>query len=298
MRIRPTAVAVATVHALVAGCGDGGGSDADSADEAAPSPTPPLAVEISDETPYTSERNVTVFAPSEGSDWPVVVYFNGGVTPDGYPLDDPNRELLTSIAEQGVVVYAPVWDGSGPNGGSQDSVCAMAFAAETSSDHGGDPDRMTIAGYSAGGYNAVVHGFIADDPPLPATDCAVTTEVDLPRAAVSGGGPFFAAEAARAGLFPAEAWTSLTPEQIDAFDAYLVLDQNPDLTVRLWVGEDDVGGNPERPFPIADSNREYHAALVDAGFDTELVEVPGGHEVQLTERDSFVETIVATAQAG
>jgi acetyl esterase/lipase len=173
----------------------------------------------------------------------------------------------------------------------------MAFAVDTAADHGGDPRQVTLAGYSAGGYDAVIHGFVADDPPLPVTDCVVAAEVDLPQAVVSGGGPFFVADAARAGLLPADAWASLTPEQIDAFDPYLALDLNPDLTVRLWVGEDDVGGNPERPFPIADSNREFHAALVESGLDTELVEVPGGHEVAVTEQDSFVETIVEAARA-
>ena len=194
------------------------------------------------------------------------------------------------------MVYAPHWDSEGPAGGSQDSVCAIAFAAETAATYGGDPDEMTLAGYSAGGHDAVIHGFIADDPPLPVTDCAVDPAVGQPEVAVSGGGPFFVAEAARAGLLPAEVWTSLTPGQIDAFDPYLVLERNPDLVVRLWVGEDDRGGIPERPVPIAESNREYDAALQAAGIDAELLEVPGGHEVVDTELDSFVDTIEAAAR--
>ena len=64
----------------------------------------------------------------------------------------------------------------------------------------------------------------------------------------------------------------------------------------LWVGEGDVGGNPDQPFPIAESNRRYHAALVDAGFEVELIEVPGGHEVGQTHRDQFADAIVVTAQ--
>jgi predicted esterase len=64
----------------------------------------------------------------------------------------------------------------------------------------------------------------------------------------------------------------------------------------MWVGDNDVGGNPEQPFPIAESNREYHAALQEAGYDAELIEVPGGHEVIERHCDAFIDTIVETAR--
>lgn len=292
-------VGVLVVGLAVAGCGDDGSTETGGTTATGPSTTlsTPLAVDVSGPTPYTSTKDVTVFAPTEGSDWPVVVYFHGGVVPDDYPTES-DRSLFTAVAEQGVVVYAPHWQSTGPAGGSQDSVCAMAFAQQTADEHGGDPSDVTLAGYSAGGYSAVIHGFLAEDPPLAVTDCVVDPSAQPARAAVSGGGPFFVADAARAGLLPDPAWTSLTPEEIDDFDPYLVLDRNPDLQVRLWVGAADVGGNPNQPFPIADSNREYHAALVDAGFDVELVEVPGGHEVESTRRAEFVDLIVETARSG
>jgi hypothetical protein len=96
-------------------------------------------------------------------------------------------------------------------------------------------------------------------------------------------------------------WAALTPEQIDAFDPYLALDRNPDLHVRLVIGEDDVGGNPSVVFPIAETNREYFDTLVKAGYDADLTEVPGGHEGPLTPgpdgMDTYVNVIVDTARS-
>ena len=63
-----------------------------------------------------------------------------------------------------------------------------------------------------------------------------------------------------------------------------------------------VGGQPAVMFPIAESNRNDHAALVDAGYDAELTEVPGGHLEPITPGtegwDTYVATIVATAHGG
>ncbi len=118
---------------------------------------------------------------------------------------------------------------------------------------------------------------------------------------MAGGAPLFAADAARSGLLDANPqWSSLTPEQIDAFDPDLALGRNPELQVRLVVGEEDIGGTPGVPFPIAESNRDYHAELLEAGYDSELTEVPGGHLDPITPGTeswaTYVATIVETAQ--
>jgi acetyl esterase/lipase len=256
----------------------------------------PVDVEVTQDLPYTSQRIVDVYAPAEGSGWPVMVHFHGG---QGSPEQWP--EFARAIAEQGVVVFVPGWASLGPDGGSEDTICALAFATDHAEEYGGDPDRIVPSGYSTGGYTAVVHALVGDDPPLPVTDCAVDPTIDASEVVVGGGAPLFAADAARSGLLDANPqWNSLTPEQIDAFDPSLVLGRNPELRVRLVVGEDDVGGTPGVPFPIAESNRDYHAELLEAGYDSELTEVPGGHLDPITPGteswDTYVATIVEAAR--
>ncbi len=152
---------------------------------------------------------------------------------------------------------------------------------------------MTLSGYSTGGFTAVIHAFVGDDPPLPLTACAVDPVIDPPEAVVGGGTPLFAAEWARDGLFAANPqWAALTPEQIDAFDPYLAIGRNAELQVRLVVAEDDVGGNPNVELPIAESTRDYFDALLEAGYDVELTEVPGGHLDPLVPGSEGYETYV------
>ncbi len=156
---------------LLAGCGgdDDGEAVTETTEPEAPPVEFPVAVETTTDVPYTSERSLDIYEPTEGSDWPVVVYFHGGPPAPGART---SPETLSAIAEQGIVVYAPDWRSNGPAGGSEDSVCAVAFAEATAADHGGDADAVTLAGYSTGGYTALIHGYMADDPPLPVTDCA------------------------------------------------------------------------------------------------------------------------------
>jgi acetyl esterase/lipase len=253
-------------------------------------------VEVTEDVPYTSERAVDVYAPAEGSGWPVAVHFHGGL----YSPEE-NEPLARAVAEQGVVVFVPGWRSLGPDEGSQDTICALAFAAERAEEYGGDVARVVPSGYSSGGFTALTHAFMGDDPPLPVTDCEVDPAIDLPEAVVVGGAPVFAAQWARDGFFDTNPkWASLTPEQIDAFDPYLAIGQNPDLRERLVVGEDDIGGQPDVMFPIAESNREYHAALIGADYDAELTEVPGGHLEPITPGteswSTYVDTIVTTAR--
>ena len=122
----------------------------------------------------------------------------------------------------------------------------------------------------------------------------------LPGAVVPLGTPFFVVDAARAGAFAdSPQWNTLTPEQLDAFDPYLALGRNPDVKFVLVVGENDVGGGYLGEIPIAASNLEYHEALVDAGYDAELVLLDGGHEMVPGTGmfDAWVTAIADTAKA-
>ncbi len=257
--------------------------------------TPPVVVASG--ISYTETRQLDVYAPAAGSDWPVVVFFHGG-----NPTDSPEfRNAIpepAALAARGLVVYAPHWASLGPDGGSEDTVCAMAFARNTAEEYGGDADRMTISGYSTGGFTAAVHALTGDDPPFVSDDCLVDPTMELPVAAVPGGTPFFAVDAARAGAFATNAqWNELTADELDAFDPYLLLGRNPDVRFVMVVGEQDHGGGALGDIPIVESNVAYHQAMVDAGYDVELVTVPGGHDLLPGSFATWIDTIVRTAQA-
>ena len=160
------------------------------------------------------------------------------------------------------------------------------------------PIERRSSGYSTGGFTAAVHALMGDDPPLVSNDCLVEPDMALPVAAVPGGTPFFAVDAARAGAFATNAqWNELTPDQLDAFDPYLLLGRNPDVHFVMVVGEEDRGGGALGDIPIAESNRRYHQAMLDAGYDVELVTVPGGHELLPGSSATWIDTIVRTAEA-
>ncbi len=257
--------------------------------------TPPVVV--TSDISYTETKQLDVYAPAAGSDWPVVVFFHGG-----NPTDSP--EFRTTIPEpaalaaRGLVVYVPHWASLGPDGGSEDTVCAMSFAQATAGEHGGDADRVTISGYSTGGFTAAVHALMGDDPPFASEDCLVDPLMVLPAAAVPGGTPYFAVDAARAGAFATnEQWNELTPDELDAFDPYLLLGRNPNIHFVIVVGEEDHGGGALGDIPIVESSLQYHQAMLDAGYDVELVTVPGGHVLLPGSFATWMDTIVRTAQA-
>lgn len=259
----------------------------------------PVELEVIEDVPYTSERSLDIYAPVDGSDLPVIVYFHGGLPAEGQRAADAAR--LRSIAEQGIVVYAPDWRSIGPAGGSQDSVCAIAYAETTADDHRGDGEAITLSGYSTGGFTALVHGLLGSETPLAVTDCLVDPVVHPALAVAAGGVPVFAAEWARDGRLPSPAWTALGPEELDRFDPYLLIGTNPDVTVALAVGDDDQGGvgAPPGGWPITDSVVDFHDRLVAAGYDATLTTFPGGHDFAAgsEQEQTFVDMIVDVATA-
>ncbi len=296
--------ALLVVMLVAAACGGSGTADQAATDTAPPTSAAPTVKVVAD-LAYTSEKQLDIYVPTEGQDWPVIVQFHGG-----NPTRDPDmrkgeRLVAEAIAEQGVLVYVPTWNGLGPAGDSEDSICALAFAHSTAAEYGGDPDRVMPTGFSSGGYTAVIHALIGDDPPLPVTDCVVDPTILAPAAVVGVAGPMFVAEWGRLGRFPFPEWTALTPGQIDAFDPFLAVEagRNADLQIVLVVGEDDrgylgnePGADPNLVYPIADSNREFAAAAVAAGYDVELILLPGGHGSLAPGTENFTTWIDAIAR--
>jgi acetyl esterase/lipase len=303
-------MAVALTMLLLAGCG---GAQAEPTatlvpPTAAPShtpapptatPSPDPAVKVSKDIAYTTPlhpgsipdvpsinqvdygivQELDVYAPSEPGPWPVVVLAHG--LPES---KESYTDLSRALAEQGAVVFTVNWPVSLPNIAAGENgvryresyetlACAVRFARATAPDYGGDPARVTLAGFSMGGAYGAYTALVGDglDPlweeftsarggPPPQVECVaegVPTHVD-----------------AFVGTFGCYNWIDVLqekePELWELNSIYTHLGENPDLKVRLIHGEEDY----QCPYEFA---VQFEAALAEAGYDSSLTPFDGGH---------------------
>jgi len=264
-------------------------------------------VEVTKDIAYTRPlrpdmpvQKLDVYAPTEPGPWPVVVILHGAAETK-LTLADLSQE----IAEQGAVVFTPDWpvgsplvltmnDGEGFREGSEDLTCAARFARATATDYGGDPARVTLVGYSAGGGAGAGVTLAGDDldrlweefasirgGPPPQVDCLVSGVSALSDAFVglAGGYDFadFLKEEDR------ELWEIVSP--------YALIGGNPNLRVRLIHGDRDV-------FVPVEVTVEFHEALEEAGYDATLTVVDAGHAIFSTAplRELIIQVVMEVAR--
>ncbi|UNO43476.1 carboxylesterase family protein [Streptomyces sp. MST-110588] len=63
--------------------------------------------------------------------------------------------LARAAAEQGLLVFVPDWRSDAPDGGRAHLLGSLEFARREAAAYGGDGDRITVAGWSAGASAAV-----------------------------------------------------------------------------------------------------------------------------------------------
>ena len=200
-----------------------GATDALADGAAAPQPDRPAARFTHGPLPPTSERrclNLNVFTPSLDGCRPVMVWIHGG----GFAIGSAGASIYDgarlAVAADAVVValnyrlgslgwlYHPDL-ASGPgtpagNWGLLDQIEALRWVSDTIAAFGGDPDRVTVAGQSAGALTALgmlsapdaaglFHRVIAQSPPL--SDAAAPGEASMRWAdavshAIAGGTAF------------------------------------------------------------------------------------------------------------
>ena len=259
-----------------------------------PTPTTPLPVEVTKNVAYIKPLQssaalpiLDVYSPTEPGPWPVVVVLHG------LGGNKKTRATLSeAIAEQGAVVFTPTWavttptssamnDGEGFREAFEDLTCAVRFARATASDYGGDPARVTVVGFSAGGAAGSTVALPGDDldrlweefasirgGPPPQADCLVSGVSALPDAFVGLGGCYGFADFLKEE--DPELWKVVSP--------YAHLGDNPNLRVRLIHGERDV------TCPVEDAV-EFHKTLEEAGYDATLTMVDAGHSIPSTGPD-------------
>ncbi|MDJ0960908.1 MAG: carboxylesterase family protein [Acidimicrobiia bacterium] len=275
---------------------------------------------------FRGEGLVDVVVPTGTGPWPIVVAFHGDPNSVGKSWMMPTAQ---SIAEHGRVVFVPDWghinwtwarDATQAEEFAATEAqirCAVAFARHRGDDFGGDPEHITVYGYSAGGNAALMAGFGRE----PALDsCAAGGDPVMPQAIVSGDGDV---------LLGAGVWDRTFKEEPDAFYAmtpWRRLDEPRPLRVHIAAVENTFGpydrplGDDPYASPVAtrhtdidlvaslqamgllddgafsnrDANEWAYATLLDAGYDVHWVLLPDSNHVSLSAegRALLIDTVV------
>lgn len=300
---------------IAAGC-----AGTDTSDPSLPGPPGgpvPEGGEFSVETDLTFltvdgvDHLVDVYVPDGPGPWPVAVLFHGRSS------DGKDSASTTSVAERaagaGMVVFTPTWyvGDPFPLGIDDDrhrraaGNCAVAFARAHAGEHGGDPARIVVYGFSAGTGPALLSAL---DPAVDEIPGCRSPSTGMPVAgAVVGDGETFWHSAAFDGAFDEDlgamqdSVASLTdpnrwPPDLDTeFFVWAAADGTAPREVDdpgnpSWLEERDPTGSIradlERLDQLADGVVSYVDAaqllqlrLLAAGVDATLEITPGGHTV-------------------
>ena len=129
-------------------------------------------------------------APASGKRSPAVVWIHGGGWTGGVKTENRAKEICTTLAAAGYVAVSvdyKLGDGAWPTN-LHDCKNAVRFLRAHAVKYQLDPDRIAVAGGSAGGHLALMVGFTGDQPefepagaatPYPGVSSQVRAVIDL-----------------------------------------------------------------------------------------------------------------------
>lgn len=231
-------------------------------------------VDVVESVVYDDGEELDVYVPQDGEDWPVVLLFHGTPPPSRHPLDS----LAEAVASDGVLVMNVGWSSNAVSRASFEGIaCAVAFARSKAAEYGGNPNRITTVGFSAGASAASVVALAGDDF---ATDCIDDETSPFPDAFVGVSGFYDPA------ITPNDARSSVKstdPELYELINPLNHLGRNPDLEVAL------IHGSIDSIAPVETSTL-FHEALTEAGYKSTLTILEElGHGILDSSADTILE---------
>ncbi len=207
---------------------------------------------------------VEVFAPADPGPYPVLVTVHGGAWVAGSP--DYMAPLADALAQEGVVVfnitYHTMRDGGRFPGMVEDVACGVAYARAHADDYTTTPDRVFVAGHSAGAHLAALVAFAPEVFSCPGGGDAA------PDGLIGLAGPYDTDRiAVLATLFGAT--IEEAPETWAAGNPLTYVVSAPDIPILLIHGDADTTA------PIS-FTEQLEDALDAAGADVTFELLPGG----------------------
>jgi acetyl esterase/lipase len=242
------------------------------------------------------EWKLDIYAPSGPGLCPVVVFAHAfGGQKEGY------EELSQKVAQQGALVFTFDWptppedvamraDGLGMRQMIETVACAVRFAHARAPEYDGDPESITLGGHSYGAAIGAWVALVGDDTGRLWEDFAADhgAPPSVVRCTAPEGSVQVDALVGVAGVYDAfglDRYRAAYPDLTALVDVYSQIGGNLDLRVRLIHGEADEVS--------VDHSADFHGALVEAGYDSELKLWDGKHRVPI---DLTVGTIIEVTQ--
>jgi acetyl esterase/lipase len=208
-----------------------------------------------------------VFGPAAGGGdlMPIVVMLHGTAA-------DRSRlhELARHVAAEGALVYVPSWPSIDQAQGypsdtdepyrqqSEVVVCALRHIRRTASEHGGDPDDLTVFGHS-GGAMVGAQAAMVSEPPWPGIECDPETS-HAPQRFIGSAGDYN-------GYYQL---SQIVADLYAPYDPTSIEPTNTDLEVRL------IHGLSDGTLGVSESS-EFLGHVLSYGLDAELITTDSGH---------------------
>jgi len=220
------------------------------------------------------EIPVRVYAPEGDGPFGVLLFFHGGGFVIG-DLETHDKECRMLCRDGGCLVVAVDYRLAPEHhrtAGAEDGFAVLTWLREHATELGGDPERLAVAGDSAGGNISAVVALMARDTGGPALRLQVLiypkvdARLDGRYASMkeNAEAPFLSRETME--WFEAS-WATESVDRCDPMLSPLLADSHARLPPALIAtGECD---------PLRDEGRAYAKALLDAGVPTELHDYDG-----------------------
>ncbi|WP_182867185.1 alpha/beta hydrolase [Rhodopirellula sp. JC639] len=210
---------------------------------------------------YERERcKLDWYLPSDGSDFPTLVWFHGGGLQNGHKGDDIAVTVCERFAAEGIAVASVNYRLS-PKVNypayTKDAAAAVAFVRNTVAQYGGSPDAVFVSGHSAGGYLTSMVGMHPD----------LLAEHGLNRTDIAGYIPVAGQMVTHSTVRGERSIPRTRPVIDEAAPAFhATADTSPFL---CFAGDNDLPARSEE-------NRYFAAAMKAAGHDDiQFIEVAG-----------------------